>query len=456
MDAGSPKRSPLPKALLASFAVYLMPIIGPHAFWLLGEHLWMGLTHGGHGRSVGWVVMEWGLAVALQIVAGALWYWFFARPKWWRLLPFVVCVPVFFMVIEWAYLVAIPSRFLIEQDTAPESGEWKSVCTIPDMSLAPVRSAPDLLLERAGQAWLTGTGMNVFAVLEMPGCRTTPVELQDAGTSYTQQYMLPGGRCLFGTWDNKAGQNHWWFRDGTGNAPQPLPRPPANPKHSAPILSTDGNWVAWLEYIPGVTVTPLPQRVVIRSLHDDREHLVNMPPPGRSEFVLLGVNMDAEELTFYEHEYTTRQNSLMVIDFDGAHRGQPLVAEGVDPQATTFLRVGQGWVAWDAYRENGPYRVAWSLPNGRGTHQVLKGRGITAVAFNPSGTYVAISTTTALNIGNIKDAVYVLRTTDGKEVWRRYQPTYARSPVAFLGDKFFAYTDWDGTHTAVQVLKTPD
>ncbi len=456
MDADSPKRSPLLKAFLASSSVYLMPIIGPHALWFLGEHLWMGLTRGGHDRVVGWIAMEWGLAIALQMVAGALWYWFFARPKWWRLLPLVVCVPVSFMVIEWAYLVAIPSRFLIEQDTATESGDWKSVCAIPNMSLAPVRSAPDLLLEHAGQTWLAGTGMNAFAVLDMPGCRTTPVGSQDDGPSYTQPYVLPGGRCLFSVWDNKAGQNHWWFRDGTGSAPQPLPRPPADPNRSAPILSTDGNWVAWLEYIPGVTVTPLPQRVVIRSLRDDRERVVNMPPPGHSEFVLLGVNMDAEELPFYEHEYTTRQNSLTVVGLDGARRGQPLVADGVDPQSTTFLRVGQGWVAWDAYRENKPYRVAWSMPNVHGTHEILKGRGITAVAVNPSGKYVAISTTTSLNIGRIKDAVYVLRTSDGKEVWRRYLPTYARSSVVFLGDMFFAYTDWDGAHIAVRVLQIPD
>ena len=89
MDAGSSKRSTLLKAFLASFAIYLIPIIGPHALWLLGEHLWMGLTRGGHGRVAGWIAMEWGLALALQLVAGALWYWFFARPKWWRLLPLV-------------------------------------------------------------------------------------------------------------------------------------------------------------------------------------------------------------------------------------------------------------------------------------------------------------------------------------------------------------------------------
>jgi hypothetical protein len=453
MEAGSSKRSALLNAFLASFTVYLMPIIGPHALWFLGEHLYSRLTRSGPDRVAEWIAMEWGLAIALQIVAGALWHRFFARPKWWRLLPLIVCAPVFFFVIEWAYLVAIPSRFLIERDTAPESGDWKSVCTVADMSLAPVRTSPDLLLERAGEAWLMGTGINAYAVLEVSGCRMKAIGLPDSAPSMTLPFVLPDGRCLFSTWDNKAGQNHWWIHDRTT---QPLPRPPTDPNRSAPILSTDGNWVAWLEYIPNVTVTPLPERVVIRSLRDDRELFVNLPPQGHSEFVLLGVNMATADLTFYEHEYRSRQNSLTAFGLDGARRGQPIVADGVDPQSTTFLRVGQGWVAWDAYRENEPYRVAWSLPNGHRTHRVLKGRGITAVAVNPSGTYLAISATTALNIGHIKDAVYVLRTSDGKEVWRRYLSTYTRSSLAFLGDGYFAYTDWDGAHAAVRVLQISD
>jgi hypothetical protein len=237
MDNGSTRRWAILKAFIASFAIYLMPLIGPHALWLLGEHLYSRSVRSGLDRVFAWIAMEWGLAVALQLVAGALAYFFFIRPKWYRLLPLLICVPVFFIVMEWAYLVAILSRFLIEQDTASESGNWKSVCDVPNMSLAAVRSPPDLLLERAGQTWLAGTWVDAFAVLEMPGCRTVPVGLQDVGPSFTQPYVLPDGRCLFSTWDNKAGRNHWWYRDA---APQPLLRPPTDPNRSSPILSTNG------------------------------------------------------------------------------------------------------------------------------------------------------------------------------------------------------------------------
>src|SRR5262249_49611595 len=153
--------------------------------------------------------------------------------------------------------------------------------------------------------------------------------------------------------------------------------------------------------------------------------------------------------------YAGAQNSLLVLGLDGQRRGQTFVAGGIDPQPGTLLRAGSGWVAWDAYRDGEPYRLAWSLAGGHGTHRVLKGRALTAVAVNPSGAYVAISTTTSLSIGHVKDAVSVLRASDGKEVWRRNLPTYSRSSVAFLGDGLFAFTDWDGMHATVRVLQIP-
>jgi hypothetical protein len=444
------------KAFGASFAVYLIPVFGPHAFWPLGEYLYEWLRPGAPDRPVSWIVLEWGLAIALQLVAGVLWYWFFARPKWLRLLPLAASVPVFFFLVQLVYLLALPSLFLIERDTGSESGDWKTVCALVDMSLAQVQSPPDMPLERAGQAWLTAAGTDAYTVLTMPGCQTHSVELPFAYPSIMRLFVLPGGGYLLGVWDNKAAQTHWWVRDGSL---RPLPRPPAYTIGVAPILSNDGKWAAWLENVPAAGLTPRHQRVVIRSLDDDREHLVDVLPARNSQPALLGVDMERQELTFYEYEYGSRRSSLTVLGVDGEWRGQALVAEGVDPQFNTFLRAGSGWVAWDAARElEEPYRVAWSLPGGRGTHRVLKGRGITAVAVDPGGGYLAISTTTSLIIGGglIKDAVYVLRTTDGKEVWRRYLPAYTRASLAFLGDKLFAYTDWDGAHATVRVLQIPD
>jgi hypothetical protein len=81
------------------------------------------------------------------------------------------------------------------------------------------------------------------------------------------------------------------------------------------------------------------------------------------------------------------------------------------------------------------------------------GRSITAVDAAPSGSYVAVSTTPALSIGRIRDSVFVLRTSDGAEIFRRYLPTYARSRVAFLGDSRLAFDDREGERFGVRVLQ---
>jgi hypothetical protein len=443
-------RSALLKALVASFGIYLLPVIGPHALAVLGEHLWLGLSHYGPARPAGWIALEWALALTLQVAAFGLAWFFFAKPGWRRLAIPVLCAPLFFVVAEWAFLIAIPSRFLIEPDTAPESGEWKTVCTFPDMAVAQVRCGSDLPLERAGQTWLSGRGMNEYSVLTMPGCTTVPLALQNLGPSYTIPFVLPGGHCLLSTWDNRTGRAQPWYVAGNGAVPRALPSPP---EHAAPVLSSDGKWIAWLEHVPGITTTPLPERLSVHSLADSTVLFGTMPPLGRFSFVLLNVDPDAGEFTLYGHEYATRQDSISVFGFDGERRGDPVVAEGVSPQSTTFVRVGPGWVAWDAYRDNEPYRLAWRLPQGRGMHRVLNGRGITSVAVDPGGSYIAVSVTTALNIGHIKDAVYVLRTRDGAEVWRRYLPAYTRSALSFPGNRHFAYTDWDGTHSTVRILE---
>ncbi|MFZ0978474.1 MAG: hypothetical protein WAN23_03635 [Candidatus Acidiferrales bacterium] len=220
-----------------------------------------------------------------------------------------------------------------------------------------------------------------------------------------------------------------------------------------PVLSNDGHWVAWMESIPGSKL----HRAVVQSLNDEQTHLVDIPNQRLLLWELLAADMERKELTFYDYDYTTRRSSLTTLGLDSEQHGDSIVAQGVDAQFTTILRVGSGWVAWDAAREPGQrYRVAWSLANGRGTHKALWSRTLTAVKVDPDGGYVAISETNGMRDSIVEDAVYVLRTSDGKEVWHRKLPTYTRSSLAFLGEKFFVYTDSDGAHSTVRVLQIPD
>ena len=109
-------------------------------------------------------------------------------------------------------------------------------------------------------------------------------------------------------------------------------------------------------------------------------------------------------------------------------------------------------MGWDAYRDDDPYRVAWWFPAGKGNHHVLKGRSINSVAVSPSGDLIAISVATALNIGDIQDAVYILRASDGKEVFRRYLPRYTRTRVLFPDTNSFLYSS-DGKTLLVRIVR---
>jgi hypothetical protein len=375
--------------------------------------------------------------------------WVLVRPGWVWTLVLAACAPLFAATANWTYLNALTSRFQIERGITPDLGDWKTVCTLPDMEVAVVRSPPDTSLARAGQAWLRAK--DEYVVLTMPNCHTRSIRKPDAAMQLDLDFVSPAGVYLMRNWDNKTRQTHWWLGNGSL---RPLSRvPEGSTIFGMPVLSNDGHWVAWMELIPGTKL----HRAVVQSVDDERAHLVDIPDQSALQWILVALDMERKELTFYEYDYTTRRSSLTMLSLGSERQGDSIVAQGVDAQFTTLQRVGSGWVAWDAAREPAEhYRVAWSLANGRGIHKALWGRSITAVKVDPDGAYVAISETTAMRDYNVQDAVYILRTSDGKEVWHRNLPTYTRSSLAFLGEKFFAYTGSDGAHSTVRVLHIPD
>jgi hypothetical protein len=387
--------------------------------------------------------------MGLRLVAGTLWHWISVRHGWTRTLLIATFAPVFVAPANWTYLSVLPFRFLTEQTAKTDLGDWKTVCTVADMEVAEVRSPPDTSLARAGQAWLRANGE--YAVLTMPGCHIRSIKKPDADMQVDLNFVSPAGAYLMRGWDNKARQTHWWVGNGFL---RPLSRVPENSKiFGMPVLSNDGKSVAWMELIPGTKL----HRAVVQSLMDEQSQVVDIPDQLRLQWTLLGVDMERKELTFYDFDYTTQRSSLTTFGLGSERQRDSIVVQGIDAQFTTLLRVGSGWVAWDAAREpHERYRIAWSLVNGRGTHEALRGRSITALKVDPDGAYIAISETNAIRDNDVQDAVYVLRTSDGKKVWHRNLPRYARSSLAFIGEKFFAYTDSDGAHSKVRVLQIPD
>ncbi len=446
----SPRARSRALAVLLSFAVYLVPLVGPHAAWSLGEHLLFALRRRGESYPAAWIATDFAAALAAQASFGLILYRALLRPRLLSLLAVLAAVPIGFVLMEWTYLIAIPSHFLIERDAAPERRTWMQHCFLPDVTLATVRAAPDLPLERAGEALVTAPDGRAPALLR--NCDERHPIAAGEGTYASSPFVLPDGAMLFGSWDVRAAKTTWLHVASGGSGAVPLARPPRDPDRAGAILSTDGRWTAWIEDEPGATTPPIAQRVLLRALDGSGERAVPLDVAGRASAVLVGADVAAGTLELFEYEYRTRRTGSVVIDLNGRETGRVAAPDDLAPQSTTFVRVGQGFVAWDAYREDGRYRIAWSLAGGNGRAEIPKGRGITAVAVAPDGRHVAVSTTTALNIGSIRDSVFVLRASDSAEVFRAYLPTYARSRVAFLDSARFVYDDRENERFGIRIL----
>jgi hypothetical protein len=127
-------------AALLSFAIYAMPLVGPHAAVSLGGALFHGLTR--REQSAAWIAAEIAVALALQASAGAISYWILGNL--WSLRPLVLLLtlPSFFAFAQWCYLIALPTRFLIESDVRNEQRSWRVECTVPRTRTGRVHAPP--------------------------------------------------------------------------------------------------------------------------------------------------------------------------------------------------------------------------------------------------------------------------------------------------------------------------
>jgi hypothetical protein len=154
-------------ASIGSFGVYFAPLIGPHAVWLFGESLVHELSGGVH-REAAWIAADVALALAAQTTAGLLLLWSLGGNLL-RLVAIVICIAFLYVAVATAYLIAIPSRFLIEPDTAPEVQNWTERCVVPDASLMQVRK-PITLTDDGAPEWWVQHSDGRLGLLEVPGC----------------------------------------------------------------------------------------------------------------------------------------------------------------------------------------------------------------------------------------------------------------------------------------------
>src|SRR5215469_13425231 len=99
-----------------SFAVYLVPLPGPHAIFSVGEIVWRDISAGFYGRAKidpAWAAADIGVAVLAQLILFFLVFWLLSRPNWRRALLLGVSLASAVVVLNVVYMFALPEHFLI-------------------------------------------------------------------------------------------------------------------------------------------------------------------------------------------------------------------------------------------------------------------------------------------------------------------------------------------------------
>ncbi|MGH6932921.1 MAG: hypothetical protein ACREEE_10875 [Dongiaceae bacterium] len=446
-----PRRSALFRAFLGSFAVYLLPIMGPHFVVIWGVAIAMELASD-HHREPLWLTADLALAVGLQLLAFALLYWMFRRPAWWRIAIMAAAVPVYFAALLMSYMVLIPTVFLVERDTARALGGWPTVCSLADAWLDTTPPQIDVSRQSIHGIWVTRGDGTEHLLLDMPDCVMRPRSQLTLTGGSAIEHVTSAGDVLYRVYDKSAETFHHELLAHDGSPPIRLAEPPADPSRSywAPLLSADGTALAWLRR---VTLADGTRKEVVqtRDIATGSEVTYQTGQPPSAQLELLYYDSRLGEFLFSRYP-----NSAFAIDGSGQFTWGPFAFDDIEHVGRNVRRVSGGWVAWDAYRENGRCRIAWSLPTGSGFRDIPKGRAINSVSATSSGDLIAVSVSRSVSIGRIQDAVFVFRASDGSEVYRRYLPQYTRTPVQFLGTRYLAMSTLEngkGQIAVMQVLR---
>lgn len=438
-------------ALLASFLVYAIPLPGPHAVPLLGWAIFGALTRSsGNALTLPTIVF----AVAAQVLTFRVVWWCLGERR--RLFLLVLYVPVLVVGTIASTLLLIPRAVLIAADDAADNLAWPIACSLKEASVQAVRSPVGGALGRSGEVWVRmGQDGSRFGLMQGGDCAVTALTPPPSGTMHSLLFAVPGGITLESTWDVKAQQTYWWQRPSTTAEATAVDSMPGG-VDGPPILSDDGGW---LVIVRRPSPPPASPELLLRRFRDGVSRVIDLAPVERGSFMPMGANLRldaAGRLDGGTIHLSRSDEEFLTIDLEARLTTEALKPAGVDASALSFRRVETGWVAWDAYVEDRPYTIAWETTGGRGSRVVPKGRGITSLDLDPSGRWIAYSTSPIYNLGGVGDSVIIIATADGSEAFRQALPHYTRSDVAFVGDGRLAYTWFDGaTGTEVRVVRAP-
>ena len=372
-----------------------------------------------------------GAGVGLQAAVFALFYWF------WRRLSLLASIALLLggvaalvlaqpLFDSWAPRLA--ALLWVEPRTPPEIGSWTEACTVADASLLDRRTPMRLPKEGWSEVWLTSQERP--SLLRMPGCQRIPVSLPQP---YLINQVVPGGLALLRRDEVNAGKMtyEWQLLNAQTGSLNPVPSPATD---VGAYLSDDGSQTAWIlrDDQPGLPVREILHLLPVRS---GAEQTLDLTPFCPHSCEIVGVDSKAGEILLF----ASPPAKLLAVSLDGSERAAPALPPGVEPFSGSIASTDHGVLAWD------PHILAWSMDTGTGSHRVPRGSALIAAAADPSGRYVAVSTSRRQGLGHLQFAVVVLRTSDGSEVFKRFLTEYCMA-VAFIGRDYFAYSDGGTTH----------
>ncbi len=333
--------------------------------------------------------------------------------------------------------------FLITSATSaraetPGTTNFEVECSVSGYHIMPAYVGVDLTFERAGKVLVerNDQGGNFELALLSSGCGLENIlPLGTTGRPMSFMSVTARGDMLYDSGFSGTSR----FVKQAGKAPVPI-APPSElgDKHWAVTLSDDGTAIVWP--VPkGRGEGAAGEQLRVRDLATGNETSIPIQASSRMGFEVFSANVAEDDYVLRDYP-----NKVLAVDGRGVVKWGPKETTGVESLVTSsnFRRVGDGWVAWSSTGDDGAAHLAWSLATGNGRHDFPL-LGFEAVSVSPDGTLIAVSASSSNSL-NDKEAVVLLRASDGRELLHQTLPLYSRVKLGFLDDTHLAMNTKDG------------
>ena len=428
------RRHPAPRGVLIdgilSSAVYLVPLITPHLLWPTGAYLLQSLSR--MTETPWWVITEWGAVLIVQAILFAVLRLGRRFARVGRTLLAVAGLTASVPALNALLLVAIPLHHLTEASAASEGNHLAEVCHADGVALQPRIGGIHRHLPAAAML-VRREPDSGMALLHVPGCRLQDLEIRaDAEIGNTS----PSGALLWRTRESaKAGQARWFLTTPAGAT---LKEPIVLEGPDIPQILDDGRTVGWIDH----------SRIAVVS--DGLIRQIQADVPAGSDLLLEGAGPAGPFHTSISRSGGTH---WLTIDAQGRLTSSIAPPPELEQHGHHLRPLQNGWIGWDTYREQGRYEILWNIGERTGRRSLPKGLSVTSIAFDDRGEHIAVSASSGLRIGNQRDEVWLVRTSDGAELFRRYAPKYSRATVAMPTGRFFAVDDSRDGRATVRVYQ---